>query len=133
MNFSEFLIIFGGIFSIVMSIFHTQFSRIFKWKISFKEKAIVNYKILYTINIALILFLFSSGIFSITFASRLAEKGSIELSILIFLSLFWIWRTIWETLYFKVPKNIEKRPIIHYIFVIYFLLCSIFYTLSVFF
>ncbi len=132
MNVSEILIIIGGILSLLMGLFHTQFPKIFKLKNSFKEDQNSSYKIIFTIHIALIIILFEFGFFSIIYSQEIAQKKGLGFGFLIINSILWLWRLFWQIYYFKIPKNLDKKPVLHYFLISFFSIMLSIYLIPLF-
>ena len=105
----------GGIQTILMALFHTTFPRIFRWEAENRRLTALNRKIFFTIHLALLLFFFGTGIFTLFYARELNSCRGESFGIILMLSLFWLWRTIWQIIYFK-------GKILHYILIVYFFL-----------
>jgi hypothetical protein len=105
----------GGILTILMAVFHTLFHRLFKWEAENRKLTVVNQKIFFTIHLALLLFFFGTGIFTLFYARELSRSAGICFGINLIISLFWLWRTIWQIIYFKGKA-------MHYVLIVYFFL-----------
>ena len=120
----------GGILTLLLAIFHTQFYRLFTWADDFNKITIPNQKILYTIHLALLLIFFMIGILSIAYGKELSQSIGLSFGFNLFYSFFWIWRLIWQFLYFKKAKGKSIPPI--GIFLIFlFALLSVAYLVPV--
>ena len=120
----------GGVLSLLMGIFHTKFSKLFKWKKEFEKVTETNKNIVYTLNIALLLLFFGIAILSILFAKELSLCEGISFGLTLMYAIFWLWRTIWQILYFKPDKNSKLLPL-HFGLIVYFALLFIAYILPV--
>jgi hypothetical protein len=120
----------GGLLTFFMGIFHTQFFKIFKWEKVFNNISVIDKNIFYTLNIALLLLFFGIASVSLIYAEDLSSASGPALGIILINSLFWLWRTIWQILYFTPDKK-SKRLYLHYILILYFSLLFITYTLPV--
>ena len=114
----------GGILTILMAIFHINFPKIFKWEKDFGRITELNKKAFYTIHIALLLIFIIIGILSFFYAGELSECKGIALGLNILISLFWLWRTIWQIFYFK-------GKMLHYLLIIWFFTLSVSYIIPV--
>jgi hypothetical protein len=114
----------GGVLTFFMGILHTQYSRMFKWEEDFKKISLVNKKIFFTIHLALILLFFILGLLSLFYALELSKSISISFGINLMISLFWLWRLIWQIIYFKGKA-------MHYLFIGYFFLLFIAYVIPI--
>ena len=91
----------AGVLTILMAVFHTLFHRLFKWEAENRKLTAVNQKIFFTIHLALLLFFFGTGIFTLLYAHELSRSTGVSFGINLILALFWLWRTIWQIIYFK--------------------------------
>jgi hypothetical protein len=126
-NISLICIYCGGVLSIFMGIFHTQFSRLFKWKREFEKVSDTNRKIIYTVNIALLLLFFGIAVVSLFYAKELSLCSGISFGINLMIAVFWLWRTVWQIFYFKMKKN---NPL-HFVLIGYFALLFLSYAFPV--
>ena len=62
----------GGVLSLLMGIFHTQFFKLFKWKKELEKITGTNKNIIYTIHIALLLLFFGFAVLSLLYAKELS-------------------------------------------------------------
>jgi hypothetical protein len=114
----------GGILTIFMAIFHTRFYRLFRWKEEYEKLSAVNRKIFYTIHIFLLLIFLVIGILSLIYTKELSKCLGISLGFNLFISLFWLTRTVWQIIYFKGKA-------MHYMLIIYFFLLFVSYLIPV--
>jgi hypothetical protein len=113
----------GGVLTILMAFFHTRFYKMFDWEADFEKLSPVNSRILYSIHIALLLLFFIIGIFSLIYAKELSQSIGLSAGLNCLLSVFWLWRFIWQFVYFKIEKG-QKLPFISILLsVIFALLC----------
>jgi hypothetical protein len=131
LSLAEISVITGGLLTVLMAIFHTKFYSVFNWKSNFQHISLRNSKIHYTIHLALLLLFFGLGIISLMFARDLATCTGLSLGIMLLLSLFWLWRTIWQIIYFKPLVTGKKASIMHMVLTIHFGLLFITYTLPI--
>jgi hypothetical protein len=129
-NLSLISIYCGGVLSLLMGIFHTQYYKLFKWKKEFDKITETNKNILYTIHIALLLLFFGIAVVSLLNAKELSLCVGISFGINLMYAMFWLWRTIWQILYFKPDKNSKLLPL-HYILIAYFSLLLFTYLLPI--
>jgi hypothetical protein len=120
----------GGVLSLLMGIFHTRFYKLFKWKTELEKVSEANKKIIYTIHLALLLFFFGFAAVSLFYAKELSLCVGISLGVNLMYALFWLWRTIWQVIYFKPDKNSRLLPL-HYILIVIFALLFAAYILPV--
>jgi len=122
-------VIIGGVLTLVIALFHTQFYKQFQWKDDFDKIGGVKSKIYYSIHLALLLLFFGSGLLSIIYAEELANSNGLGFGFMILLSVFWLWRTIWQIFYFNLPKKLRKRLGMHYLLIVIFALLFVAYSL----
>ena len=120
----------GGLLSFFMGVFHTQFFKIFKWEKAFNNISVTDKNIFYTLHIALLLLFFGIAAVSLIYAEDLSSASGLAFGINLINSLFWLWRTIWQILYFTPDKK-AKLLYLHYILILYFSLLFIAYALPV--
>jgi hypothetical protein len=127
------MMIGGGVLSILMAIFHFKFPQILDWKSEFAKIGPAKGKIHYTINLALILIFTGIGLLSIVYAHELAHPAGVGFGLIVLFSLFWLWRTIWQVVYFRLPKGAKPKSfvVMHYILIVYFALLTIFYAIPI--
>ena len=130
---SKISIITGGILSLFMVGFHTQFYKMFDWKKEFDVISLKNQRIFYTIHMALLLLFLMCGVLSFVYLHELSKTQGLALGFTLTYSLFWLWRTIWQIIYFKPPKTQEaqKMRTMHFILIIVFSLLFAAYLLPV--
>ena len=136
MVISKICIILGGIFSLLMVIFHTQFYKLFNWKEDFEKISVRNQRIFYTIHIALYLFFIIFAILSFVYINELSQCKGLAFGIMMGYSLFWLWRTAWQIIYFKPPKTrkdkgARKLLYLHYLLIVIFLILFLAYGIPV--
>ena len=124
MILSKVSIIIGSCLTILMIIFHVSFPKIFKWKKDFQRITVTNKRIFFTIHVALFLFFIIIAIITLVHINDLIKCEGINFSLLLLISLFWLWRMIWQIFYFK-PEKGSKLLYMHYILIIIFLLLSL--------
>jgi hypothetical protein len=111
----------GGVLSLLMAFFHTRFYKMFNWKTDFENLSLPNSRILYTIHIALLLIFVVIGVISIIYANELSQSAGLSVGLNCLLSIFWLWRFIWQLVYFKVEKG-QKLPFISVLLSVIFIL-----------
>lgn len=123
-------IYFGGVLTLLIAIFHTQFYKMFNWKNDFEKITIINARIIYTIHLALLLLFFMIAAISIIYAKELSQSVGLAFGFNLLYSIFWMWRLIWQFVYFKREKG-QKIPPIGIFFIIIFLLLVVSYLIPV--
>ena len=129
MFISKISIIIGGILSLFMALFHTQFYKLFNWKKEFEKISAINQKIFYTIHLALLLLFLVFSFISFAYTTELSQCKGLACGITFGYSLFWLWRTIWQMIYFRPPKNQKagKMIFMHYLLIIIFAILFVVY------
>ncbi|MCF8262157.1 MAG: hypothetical protein K9J12_15375 [Melioribacteraceae bacterium] len=118
----------AGVTTILVGVLHTQFYKLFRWGRDFKRISLINNKIIYTIHIALLLFCFLTGSLTIFYAEELAKGRGLSFGFVLSLSLFWIWRLIWQFYYFRFERK-EKTIGYEFVFILLFFILALSYTL----
>ena len=133
MIISKICIVSGGILSFLMVIFHIRFYKLFDWGKEFKSISLKNQRIFYTIHIALLLLFLAFSVLSFTYVNELSQATGLALGITCAYSLFWLWRTIWQIIYFRPPKDsdVQKMPPLHYVMITMFALLFIVYLVPI--
>lgn len=114
----------GGILTLLMALFHTQFYKLFDWKSDFKKISIINSRIIYTIHFALLLLFLMFGSISIVFADELSQSTGLSKGLNFIMTIFWLWRFIWQLIYFKRGKEQRLPPriiILIFVFILLFI------------
>ncbi|MFQ5640247.1 MAG: hypothetical protein ACE5IR_19885 [bacterium] len=133
MNLIKLGIVFGGILSLALAVFHCRFYKRFNWQAEFEKMSLVNSKIFYTLNIALILFFLIFAFMSFSHAEELSRGEGLAGVIVAAYSLFWLWRTVWQVIYFSPSKMNMKQSqlIMHYSLILLFVVLFILYLAPV--
>lgn len=99
----ELLIKAGGIYNIVLVVFHLFFWRIFNWKDDLRSLTFLNRAIMQVLNLSLT---FAFIIFSYISLFHTKELISTPLgqSLLVFMALFWFARSIEQVIFFKLNR-----------------------------
>lgn len=95
-----------------------------KWEKDYELITEVNKRIYYTIHIALLLMFIIIGILSLFYADELSECKGISFGLSLMISIFWLWRTIWQIVYFKGKT-------MHYILILVFSVLFVSYLIPV--
>ena len=123
-------IYFGGVLTLFIAIFHTRFYKMFNWKNDFEKITIINTRIIYTIHLALLLLFFMIAAISIIYAKELSQSVGLAFGFNLLYSIFWMWRLIWQFVYFKKEKG-QKIPPIGIFLIIIFILLVVSYLIPV--
>ena len=119
---SEISIVAGGMMTLAMGIFHTQFYRRFQWEQAFSKIGQVNSRIFYSINLALTLLFILLGLLTLIWFGDLAQCEGLALGFNLIMSGFWFWRFIWQLTYFRKIRRKRKSAIIIILEIWFFLL-----------
>ena len=120
----------AGALTMLVAILHTRFYRMFGWRSEFGRMTAVNAKILYTIHTALLLLFFLIGGLTIGYANELSRSTGMAFGFNLGLSLFWLWRLVWQLIYFRGPRD-RKLPMTAIMFTAIFLFQFILYLVPV--
>ena len=120
----------GGSLTLLMALFHTRFYRLFGWKNDFTKISPLNTRIIYTVHLALLLLFFILAALSIGYARELSQSTGLSFGLNILISLFWLWRFLWQLFYFKREKG-KKIPPMAIALIVVFLLLAIAYLIPV--
>jgi len=112
----------GGALTLLMALFHTRFYRMFNWKTEFENISKVNSKIIYTIHQALLFLFIIIGLISLIHAQELSRSYGLAAGFNLFLSLFWLWRLVWQLVYFKRERGKKLPPMAVFLIIAFALL-----------
>jgi hypothetical protein len=112
-----------------MAWFHRGFYTLFGWRREFEKILPVNAKILYTIHLALILLLLCFGLVSLVYFRELGRGEGLAAGVTLSYSLFWLWRTVWQLVYFRPRRSRAgtRTPVLHYTLVVVFAVLCVVY------
>ncbi len=133
MEISQIAIYCGGLLSLGMFFFHTRFYSLFGWKDDFEKISYRNKRIFYTIHIALLLLFLLFAFLSFVYTDELARSTGLAFGLNLAISIFWLWRTVWQVVYLKSPKHAihKKKPAIHYVVILVFFMLFLSYLIPV--
>jgi hypothetical protein len=115
-------IYFGGALTLLIAILHTRFYKMFNWKNDFEQITVIHARIFYTIHLALLLLFFMIAAISIIYAQELSQSVGLAFGFNLIYSFFWMWRLMWQVVYFKREEGQKIPPIGIFLSVIFFLL-----------
>jgi len=101
----------GGVLTLLMAFFHCRFYALFRWKDVFSGISQLNARVLYTIHLALLLLFFALGVITLLSVEELGRAEGVSLSLTVSLSLFWLWRFIWQLVHFRRGKGRRVSPL----------------------
>lgn len=97
----ESLIKIGGIYNIVLVVFHLLFWRIFKWKEDLRSLSFLNRAIMQVVNLSLTIVFVIFAYISLVHTNELLST-SLGKSLLSFMALFWVARSAMQVIFFKL-------------------------------
>ncbi len=123
------LIVFGGVLSTALAIFHCFFYYYFKWEDDLKNISFLNGRIFITFHLGLIaVFLFFASL-SFFCSKELSACNGLAGIITGFYAFLWWFRLFWQVTYLKGFN--KKGKFLHYILLVWFLLLAGAYTIPV--
>ena len=133
MTISKICIVAGGILSLFMVFFHSRFYKLFDWGKEFENMSLKNQRIFYTIHIALLLLFLVFSTLSFAYVDELSQASGLAFGVTCAYSLFWLWRAIWQIVYFRPPKDadVQKMPPLHYVMIAMFALLFMAYLVPI--
>lgn len=112
----------GGVLTLLIALFHTRFYVMLKWEDDFRKVPHVNARIYYTLNMAIILLFLIIGSVTVLYADEFAGSNGLAFPLNTLLSLFWLWRGIWQMIYFRKGATEPMPPIVIVLTVSFFIL-----------
>ena len=122
-------ILFGGLLSFALAIFHCSFYNYFKWDNDLKNVTVLNGKIFMTLHIALIAIFLFFAFLSFVYTEELSQCNGLAGIITGFYAFVWLFRTVWQVTYLKQFKN--DKPVLHHILIVWFLMLFAAYSIPV--
>ena len=116
----ESVIFAGGIYNIILVIFHLTFWKLFKWKKDLARITFINRAVMQVLNLSLTLVFLIFAYISLFHAQELISTN-LGISLLLMISIFWFLRAIEQIIFFGL-KNVTSV-----MFFLFFLLGSIIY------
>jgi len=110
MTYAEIGIAVGGVLSLAYAVFNFAFYRIFNWANEFKKIGKLNSAIFYTMNLFLVFILLFFAYISFAHQQELAASAGLARTTIIFYAAFWLFRAIWQIVYFKPDKTGKISP-----------------------
>ena len=129
MSGSEAAVLFGGVLSLGMFLFHLGFPKLFAWERDLKSVSESGCGILQTIHLALLLLFLLFGMISLLYCKELARCHGLAFGVCLFYSLFWLWRMVWQIVYFH-PSG-KRHVWLHRVLIAVFLVLWLAYALPV--
>ena len=122
-------VILGGTLTFLMFIFHTRLYAMYGWQQDLSYLTLANHRILFTIHIALLLLFLAFSVISLIYYRELSQPDGLGTGLLIAFSAFWIWRAVWQIIYFQAPPGTMSVPAINYALVAVFALLATAYLI----
>jgi len=119
MNLESVLFV-GGIYNIVLIIFHLTFWKIFKWKKDLASLTFINRAVMQVLNLCLT-FVFLIFAYISLFHAQEFLSTNLGNSLLLLISIFWFLRAVEQIIFFGLKNTTSAM------FFIFFLLGSIIY------
>ena len=100
------ILILGGIYNLLIAIFHLSFWRIFNWNNDLKSIRFVNRAIMQILNLSLtfVFFIFAYISFSYTYELLITRLGH---SIIASISVFWFLRAFMQVAFFGMKNKVS--------------------------
>jgi len=118
----KYLLIIGGFYNLGFALFHIFFWKIFHWKADLRSIMEINKGIMYVMNLCLIYVFLFFGYISI-FHHDLLLNSALGNIVLVFITVFWIFRAIVQVLFFDIKKFVSI------VFMIVFLIGGMLYLI----
>ena len=117
---NEKLIVAGGIYNILLILFHVSFWKIFNWPESINSLSRVNKSTIQVLNISITFIFFVFSYISLVHTDELlsTELGH---SILLLISLLWLFRAVLQLIFYKLKHSASLGLFIFFVcgFLIY--------------
>ncbi len=123
------LIVFGGVLSVALAIFHCCFYSYFKWEDDLKNISLLNGRVFITLHIGIIAFFLFFAFLSFFYTKELSACNGFAGTITGFYAFVWLFRLVWQVTYLKGFK--KERMVLHYILIVWFSLLVGAYTIPV--
>ena len=94
-------VLVGGFLSALMTLFHLRFPQLFQWKANLHRLREIDKRVLHTIHTALYLLFVLFAVLAFLYTSELARSAGLANGLCIGYSLFWLWRTIRQIVFFR--------------------------------
>lgn len=116
MDLARTSIVLGGSLMLVVGIAHVFFYRIFGWRAAFARLRALDAKVFYTLHVALMLLGLALAFVSLRYPEELSRRAGLGGTITAALAAFWLWRLVWQVVYFRPGKlEVARRWLVfHY-------------------
>ncbi len=128
MSVSQGSVLLGGVFTLLMALFHCFFPRVFSWQKEYPRLSGANQRIFFTIHLALLLLFFIMAAVTIVCHQELSRGRGLAFWLLLGFSLFWFWRAVWQVAYFK-PQKGSPMAFMHWLLTAVFFILAAAYLL----
>lgn len=119
------LIKIGGIYNILLIIFHLLFWKIFSWDSDLRKLTFLNRAIMQVLNISLCFAFLTFSYISLAHTNELLNTA-LGHSLLVLIALFWFARTLQQVIFFKLRHWISVA------FLLFFFLGCLLYAIPAF-
>jgi len=123
---NETLIKLGGIYNILLIIFHMMFWRIFNWKQDLKSLTLLNQSIMQVLNISITLIFIIFSYISLAHTGELLNTR-LGNTLLVLMSIFWFARAAQQVIFFKLKHWAS------WLFMVFFIIGGVLYGVPVVF
>jgi hypothetical protein len=103
---NEALIIAGGVYTVVLVIFHMLFWRIFKWPETLESLNYVNKATMQVLNISITFIFFIFAYVSFAHTQELLNTG-LGNSLLVLISCLWLFRAAQQVVFYKLKHKVS--------------------------
>ena len=103
----DLLVQLGGLHSFAFAVFHLAFWKLFDWKRELRKVGLPTRAISQILNLRLIYFFLGIGVLCFAFTREL-HATPLGRALLLFMSLFWVGRTIEQFVFLRISK-----PLVH--------------------
>lgn len=119
---NESILFFGGLYNLILTVFHLCFWRLFHWRKDLASLSLINRSVMQILNLCLT-FVFIIFAYLSFFHTTELLSTSLGSSLLIMMAIFWLLRAIEQVYFFGLKSHISKG------FFVFFLLGTVIYTL----
>jgi hypothetical protein len=120
----------AGAASVLIGLGHLSFGRLFAWSPDLRRLPTVTARVFITLHVAVILVLTGLGGLTLLYARDLSTQPGLPRALCALLSLFWLWRLLWQVWYFR-PAGITyptHKLVLHAVLIGLFLVLTVGYA-----
>lgn len=118
----EHLIEAGGIYNVILVVFHLLFWRIFDWKNDLRSLTFLNRAVMQVLNLSLTLVFVLFAYISLVHAAELLSTD-LGRTLLFLMAAFWLARSVQQIVFFKLKTRASVA------FLVYFLIGAVIYAI----